>query len=82
MGVSRAELQAVKLERQGDAEEAAKFRVRAEELRYEDPYTALQDQLDEAVKNEVGVLSWCVSSSSWSRTVSGPPTRTRWKKLS
>eukprot|EP00752_Nemacystus_decipiens_P002499 g2348.t1 len=52
MGVSRAELQAVKLERQGDAEEAAKFRARAEELRYEDPYTALQDQLDEAVKNE------------------------------
>ena len=46
MGVSRAELQAVKLERQGETEEAAKFRARAEELRYEDPYTALQDQLD------------------------------------
>lgn len=54
MGVSRAEQQAVKLERQGETEEAAKFRARAEELRYEDPYTALQDQLDEAVKNEVG----------------------------
>lgn len=53
MGVSRAELQAVKLERQGETEEAAKFRARAEELRYEDPYTALQDELDEAVKNEV-----------------------------
>lgn len=54
MGVSRAEQQAMKLERQGETEEAAKFRARAEELRYEDPYTALQDQLDEAVKNEVG----------------------------
>lgn len=53
MGVSRAELQAVKLERQGEVEEAAKFRARAEEMRYEDPYTALQDELDEAVKNEV-----------------------------
>lgn len=59
MGVSRAELQAVKLERQGEVEEAAKFRARAEEMRYEDPYTALQDQLDEAVKNEVrGGLRW------------------------
>lgn len=60
MGVSRAELQAVKLERQGETEEAAKLRAHAQELRYEDPYTALQDQLDEAVKNEVcvwGVLS-------------------------
>ncbi|CAM9325694.1 unnamed protein product [Pylaiella littoralis] len=52
MGVSRAELQAVKLERQGEVEEAAKFRARAQEMRYEDPYTALQDELDEAVKNE------------------------------
>lgn len=61
MGVSRAELQAVKLERQGETEEAAKFRARAEELRYEDPYTALQDQLDEAVKNEVGDSPVCAS---------------------
>ncbi|CAN0233701.1 unnamed protein product [Ectocarpus fasciculatus] len=52
MGVSRAELQAVKLERQGEAEEAEKFRERAKEMRYEDPYTALQDELDEAIKNE------------------------------
>lgn len=53
MGVSRAELQAVKLERQGETEEAEKFRQRAKEMRYEDPYTALQDELDEAIKNEV-----------------------------
>lgn len=73
MGVSRAELQAVKLERQGDAEEAAKFRARAEKMRYEDPYTALQDELDEAVKNEVGPCVWaltlvfvsCLGKSKW-----------------
>lgn len=64
MGVSRAELQAVKLERQGDTEEAAKFRARAEELRYEDPYTALQDELDEAVKNEVGLGASCCACLS------------------
>ncbi|CAM9109187.1 unnamed protein product [Ectocarpus sp. 4 AP-2014] len=52
MGVSRAELQAVKLERQGQTEEAEKFRQRAKEMRYEDPFTALQDELDEAIKNE------------------------------
>lgn len=53
VAVSKAEANAVKLERQGEVEEAAELRAHANSMRYEDPYTALQDQLDEAVKNEV-----------------------------
>ena len=53
VAVSKAEANAVKLERQGEVEEAAELRAHAKSMRYEDPYTALQDQLDEAVKNEV-----------------------------
>lgn len=53
MAVSRAENEAVRLERQGELEEAAKLRKHADAMRYEDPYTALQDELDEAIKNEV-----------------------------
>lgn len=53
MAVSRAESEAVRLERRGEVEEAAKLRKHADAMRYEDPYTALQDELDEAIKNEV-----------------------------
>eukprot|EP00904_Undaria_pinnatifida_P011450 jgi/Undpi1/7435/HiC_scaffold_22.g09908.m1 len=52
VAVSRAEAKAVKLERQGEVEEAKELRAQANSMRYEDPYTTLQDQLDEAVKNE------------------------------
>ena len=53
VAVSKIEAKALKLERQGEVEEAAELRAQANSMRYEDPYTALQDQLDEAVKNEV-----------------------------
>ena len=56
VAVSKAEANALKLERQGEVEEAAKLRAHANSMRYEDPYTALQDELDEAVKNEVNLL--------------------------
>lgn len=53
MAVSRAEGEAFRVERHGETEEAAKIREQVKAMRYEDPYTALQDELDEAVKNEV-----------------------------
>lgn len=57
VAVSRAEAKAVKLERQGEVEEAKELRAQANSMRYEDPYTTLQDQLDEAVKNEVNLFT-------------------------
>lgn len=53
MAVARLEGEATRLERQGEKEEAFNLRARANKMRYEDPYTALQDELDEAIKNEV-----------------------------
>lgn len=53
MAVARLEGEAMRLERQGEKEEAVNLRARANKMRYEDPYTALQDELDEAIKNEV-----------------------------
>lgn len=53
MAVAKAEGEAVRMERAGKVEEAAAKRARAEELKREDPYTELQDQLDEAIKKEV-----------------------------
>ena len=53
MAVSRLEGEATRMERQGDREEALNLRDRARKMRYEDPYTALQDELDEAVEKEV-----------------------------
>lgn len=57
MAVAKAEGEAVRLERAGKTEEAAAKRTRAEELKREDPYTDLQDQLDDAIKKEASLVA-------------------------
>ncbi|CAN0079793.1 unnamed protein product, partial [Discosporangium mesarthrocarpum] len=51
-GVWQLEGEAKRVERAGKLEEAKKMWNKARELRYKDPYTGLEEQLQEAVKKE------------------------------
>lgn len=58
MAVARAENDVARLTRAGKLEEAEAMRAHVDALKHEDPYTALQEQLDEAVQKEAsGVFS-------------------------
>lgn len=53
MAVSKAESEVARLTRAGKTEEAEVMRAHVDALKHEDPYTSLQEQLDEAVEKEV-----------------------------
>lgn len=52
MAVSKAESEVARLTRAGKTEEAEAMRAHVDALKHEDPYTSLQEQLDEAVAKE------------------------------